>query len=154
MKYEKVFVVINEQHSLLEEQARILQANFAGAEIVRVPVPANGWSRHQMDEVIGDLYYQLLRATPKFPHLQNDPIASQYVEVSYGVKPTAVVFVSPIPYMIKVLSQKAIAGEWGDGGRTFAQYGVFIFHNDRREKRELPNGKVVYAVAREGWELV
>jgi hypothetical protein len=29
-----------------------------------------------------------------------------------------------------------------------------VFHNDRREKKELPNGKVIMTVAKEGWELV
>ena len=29
-----------------------------------------------------------------------------------------------------------------------------FLHNDRREKKELPNGKVIMAVAQTGWQLV
>jgi hypothetical protein len=30
----------------------------------------------------------------------------------------------------------------------------FVLHNDRREKKELPNGKVIMTVAKEGWMIV
>lgn len=53
-----------------------------------------------------------------------------------------IVFASPIPAMIK--STLAVID------REF----VLIFHNDNREKVELPNGKIIFKVAREGWQLV
>jgi len=31
---------------------------------------------------------------------------------------------------------------------------VHIFHNDNREKKELPNGKIIHTVAQKGWVLV
>ena len=49
------------------------------------------------------------------------------------------VFVSPVPFLIRECS------------RTCA---TLLMHNDRREKRELPGGKVIYTVAKEGWQLV
>jgi hypothetical protein len=52
-----------------------------------------------------------------------------------------VVFVSPIPAMIKRLVATKGADE------------VLIFCNDKREKKELPNGKVIYVVAQDGWYL-
>ena len=52
-----------------------------------------------------------------------------------------VVFVSPVPSLLMKLSRL--------NGKT-----VRVFHNDNRNKKTLPNGKVVYTVAQEGWELV
>jgi len=50
-----------------------------------------------------------------------------------------IVFVSPIPYMVKELAKDA---------------NVLVFHNDRREKKQLPNGKIIQVVAETGWQLV
>jgi hypothetical protein len=51
------------------------------------------------------------------------------------------VFVSPIPYMLKILT-------------SINYKNIYIFHNDKREKVELPNGKVIYKVADTGWQIV
>lgn len=34
------------------------------------------------------------------------------------------------------------------------RYKVLIFHNDNREKKELPGGKVVSVVSQTGWQLI
>jgi len=54
---------------------------------------------------------------------------------------TKFVFVSPIPYLLK---------------ETVKRYGdqVLIFHNDRREKKELPDGRIIQVVASKGWQLL
>jgi len=52
-----------------------------------------------------------------------------------------IVFASPVPYMIKQLSR-------------YNYLRVFIFHNDKREKRVLPDGRVIQTVASTGWQLV
>lgn len=52
-----------------------------------------------------------------------------------------VIFVSPIPYLIKFL-----AGSTGTD--------VYVFHNDNREKKELPDGRIIQTVAKTGWQLV
>jgi len=52
-----------------------------------------------------------------------------------------VVFASPIPYFLRELS------------RLFS-YRVLLFHNDKREKKELPDGRIIQTVAKEGWQLV
>jgi len=49
-------------------------------------------------------------------------------------------FVSPIPAMMSFIAQN---------GDPF-----LVFHNDRRNKKELPNGKIIYTVAKEGWVIV
>lgn len=51
-----------------------------------------------------------------------------------------VVFASPIPAMIKF----TVLLRTSD---------VLIFHNDVREKKELPNGRIIMTVAKEGWVL-
>ena len=55
----------------------------------------------------------------------------------------AVVFASPIPAMIKILA-----------GHESENFSVFVFHNDKREKKELPNGKIISVTAQTGWQLV
>jgi hypothetical protein len=53
------------------------------------------------------------------------------------------VIVSPVPALIKLLAMQADEDE-----------NIFVFHNDNREKKELPSGKIVMTVAAEGWVLV
>lgn len=123
----KVKVIMNEQHSLLEEQERILNEKFGEWEILSVP--SKGWNISEMDEVIRKEF--------------------SYWEVA--------VFASPIPYLIKRLSFRTGAQhvDFIEGLDLRLNAGqVFIFHNDKREKKELPNGKVIFTVAKTGWELV
>jgi len=56
------------------------------------------------------------------------------------LKGNIIIFASPIPAMIKFAMLAGIE--------------VRIFHNDNREKVELPNGKIISRVAQEGWQLV
>lgn len=51
-----------------------------------------------------------------------------------------IVFVSPIPALMKLASIHR---------RNF-----YVFHNDNREKKELPNGKIIMVVSKTGWKLV
>jgi len=67
------------------------------------------------------------------------------------------VFASPIPYLVKRLSFRAGAQhvDFVEGLDLRLNAGqVFIFHNDKREKKELPNVKVIFTVAKTGWKLV
>lgn len=113
---KKAKVVLNEQHTLMEDQVKLLNEKFGldGWEIY--PVPSSGWTLSQMKEIIEkDRLYNF-----------------------------DVVFSSPVPYMLGSLAVRASVS-----GRR-----VYVFHNDRREKKELPHGKVIHVVARTGWELV
>lgn len=51
-----------------------------------------------------------------------------------------VIFLSPVPAMMALMAQR---------GRAFK-----AFHNDVREKKELPNGRIIMTVAKTGWEIV
>jgi hypothetical protein len=54
---------------------------------------------------------------------------------------TKFIFVSPIPYLLK---------------ETVKRYcdQVLIFHNDRREKKELPDGRIIQVVSSTCWQLI
>lgn len=113
-----VKVFINEQHTLLPDQEILLNEKFPNNwELCKVP--ANGWTKQEMH----DMFY------------------NRFNELFGG----AVVFVSPIPYLIKLVAEAS-----GGGAPTYP----WIFHNDKREKKELPNGKIISVVAEEGWELI
>jgi hypothetical protein len=56
-----------------------------------------------------------------------------------------VFFASPVPAMLKLLATASGKEE---------RLEIFIFHNDRREKKELPGGKIIQMLAQEGWQLV
>ena len=61
-----------------------------------------------------------------------------------------VVFVSPIGYMILELGTQQ--GARTDGYAHLKH--IFLFHNSKREKKELPNGRVISVTAKTGWQLV
>jgi len=57
----------------------------------------------------------------------------------------AVVMASVVPALVSLFINRASV-----------QYAplFYVFHNDKREKKELPNGKIISVVAKEGWKLV
>lgn len=125
MKKTKVVVVMNEQHTLIAEQERILNESFESYEFLHSP--ASGWTIEEMNEKIKEL---------------------QQADI--------VVFVSPIPYLIKRLSYSE--GYNAAYEPPFPPHPhvprVLIFHNDRREKKELPDGRVIQVIAQTGWRLI
>ena len=120
---KKAIVVMNETHSLLPEQEEILGRVYEGFDIL--PVPAQGWDIGVMIDKIHEIHERACR------------------------EKLDIVFVSPIPLMIRELTEMAMCPK-GSGRR----YKVKLFHNDRREKRELPDGRIISVVAQTGWELV
>lgn len=127
----KALVVMNESHSLLPEQEEILKREYNDIDFLSVP--ASGWTLKEMKKIIKQIKNKEYNGEKK------------YLDV---------IFVSPIPYMIMELTRKEVdlsgAGEYWD----YTGIHVRIFHNDNREKKELPNGKIIQVVAREGWQLV
>ena len=90
-------------------------------------VPANGWTLEEMKAQVKNL-----------------------------CKKDAVVFVSPLPYMLKTMSENAGFAKGGTvcPDRIYATAPkVFIFHNDNREKKEI-NGKIISVTAKTGWVLL
>ena len=50
------------------------------------------------------------------------------------------IFVSPIPALMKILTRE--------------DFYWMVFHNDKRDKKELPNGRIIQTIAKTGWRLV
>ena len=122
----KVKVVINEQHSLLPDQERALKkAGFEKFEFVKIP--ASGLTKAEQLELAEDL------------------------EKEGG----CIVFASPVPVL---MAKVAFWTGYGAASDNVPLKGcflrVFVLHNDKREKKELPNGTIVSVVAKEGWEVV
>ena len=115
---KKALVIINEQHSLLEEQELILNHVFKESlEIKKVPAKGLTWA-------------------------EQENIAEQIVKMDI----THVVFVSPVPVLLRELSYN-----WGKDSKNPI---IYVFHNNKRQKKELPNGKIISVIAKEGWQLV
>ena len=109
---KNVYLVINEQHTLLEQQQAELE-KFAieiDRHVITCKVPATGWTLMEMNEII--------------------PIFE---------KGAIIVFLSPVPFLLKEVSK---------------EHDTFVFHNDNRCKKELPNGKIIFTPAKEGWVIV
>ena len=121
-------VIINEQHTLLDVQNEILLNRFGVDGWNTLPVPARGWTQEEMDAIMASDIF----------------------------KTKTVIFISPIPYMIKMLTAAAMANMHLPSiitrySRTVES--VLLMCNDTREKKELPNGKIIFAVAKTGWYL-
>ena len=122
----KTIVIINEQHSLLPQQSELIRKKL-GEEIELRKIPAEGINRQEIEELAKEL------------------------SLLHNVN---IVVLSPIPLLLGRLAH--YSGECD----TLALYGgssgnpIYILHNDKREKKELSNGKVISVVAQEGWELI
>lgn len=127
----KAIVIINETHSLFPEQENILRERFEEIEFVKVP--ASGWTLEEMRKIADDLHKRI-------------PWDGE----------SAIVFASPIPYLLRELTEMAISAEMGDDYDVYTKnlYDVLVFHNDHREKKELPDGRIIQVVAATGWQLV
>ena len=120
-------VIINEAHSLLSEQEKILNERFDSYEFLYVP--REGWS-----------YEDQLR------------IARSLVEEGGSV-----IFVSPVPVLLAYIGFYRGYGRAGiDIGQPFVgcNTSLYLFHNDHREKKELPDGRIIQVVSQTGWQLV
>lgn len=151
MNHNKVLVLINEQHSLMPAQEEILKEKFGQWEFVKVP--ATGWTIDEMKNVAQDLYLALVEAKPDFPEAKNNKMKAVMTS-NTGKHNTAIVFVSPIPYLLKELTRLSVTGiPNSDVGETYEQFEIYVFHRDRREKTE-SNGVITTTVSNDGWQLV
>ena len=121
-------VIINEQHSLLEQQEAIIKKKL-GNEIELVKIPAEGINRQQIEQLAEELV--------------QDTVLDK----------TNIVVLSPIPLLLALLASDIAEYSYkydyhGDMGA------LYILHNDKREKKELPGGKIISVIASTGWELI
>lgn len=118
------WLVQNIQHRELPEQIELLDAEYEQVNVVTVP--PDGWTQAQVMEQADRLMRYILDGAD-------------------------VVFLSPVPLLLRELA-------WRCGRETERGWaGVFVprlFHNDRREKKELPDGRIIQTVAQTGWMLL
>ena len=128
---KRLIIVINENHTLLPEQERILKEQF-DLEVEFLFAPATGWTKEEMDEIVTSV---------KKAAIGPDRYLNQYI-----------VFVSPVPYLLRELTRIETISYPECSIETGVR--TYVFHNDRREKKELPDGRMIQVVAQEGWQLV
>lgn len=114
----KALIIINETHSMMDEQKSIIEERFGKYEVLKVP--SQGWTLSEMKRVKEEIWEEYMNSA---------------VEMN-------IIFISPVPYLLKTLS--ALLG--ADN--------ILVFHNDCREKKELPDGRIISVVAQTGWQLV
>ena len=125
-------VIMSSDHTLLPEQKEILESDPVKYDILRVP--QEGWTYEKIFEVAG-----LLTSS-----------ADQYCKEDATPVGLEVIFISPIPALIKILTlYQGLSRKHG-----YSELEVLIFHNDNREATELPSGKIIHKIAAAGWRLV
>ncbi len=132
----KNLIVINKAHSLMRGQISLLDAKFG----------VGGWERFDIPE----------------EGLTSEEIVHLATGWMNDGELGAIVFASPIALLLKLVSQNQeghLFWNWTDGGtHPYLRYGVFVLHNDVRDKKELhnPDGtvRIVMVVAQEGWQLL
>ena len=120
-------VIINEAHSLLDEQKKLLYETFDSFGYLYVP--KEGWSLYDQQR-----------------------IARELVEEGGSV-----IFVSPVPVLLAYIGFYKGYGRAGlDIGQPFVGVNtdLYVFHNDHRDKKELPDGRIIQVVSQTGWQLV
>ena len=125
---KKAIIIINETHSMMDEQKSIIEERYQN-NYEFLKVPAQGWTLEEMRSIVEKISTMELKG--------------EYLDI---------VFVSPVPYMIRELTRKEVyfVNEYAEQTNMF----VRIFHNDVREKKELPDGRIISVVAQTGWQLV
>lgn len=126
MSNMKNFIVINKQHTLLPQQESLLREAYPeGYEVISVP--AEGWTVKEQNSIWCGL---CIRA-------EKEVLGD-------------LVFVSPVPYLMALAAYNNGVVILG----VPLNVRVGIMHNEHREKKELPNGKIISVVSSEGWKLV
>ena len=121
----KTLIIINEQHTLLDSQKRLLEKTFINFDTLEIP--ATGWNKSEQESIVNELI--------------NDSF-------------TTIIFISPVPSMIKRLSfLEGLHSLKIEGIPAMEIPKTFVMTNDKREKKELPNGKIIFTVAKDGWYL-
>ncbi len=118
----KAIIIINEAHSMMDEQRFIIEERF-GQNYEFLKVPSQGWTLDEMKRVIEEIWEEYMNSDGEMN----------------------IVFISPVPYLLKELALL---------GAEFTSFRVLVMHNDKREKKELPDGRIISVVAKEGWQLV
>ena len=131
----KTKIVINEQHSLMPVQEKIIKETF-GEEMEFVKIPAKGLNLEEIDQLSDDLIFK---------------------------EDVNIVIVSPIPVLIAKLAY--FFGKYNETmeiasklkieipkGKTNSK--AYMFYRDMRNKEETKDGKIINTIENEGWKLI
>ena len=125
---ERETLVVVNEDHTLLPEQREILQNRFGTSWKTVAVPRRGWT---------------IKEQKKF---------------AQSLKGERVVFVSPIPFLLKRLAHSAACWAWGHelSGPADSVYceECLVFTNDHREAKELPDGRIIHVIAKTGWELV
>jgi len=123
-KGKGAIVLINEQHSVMDQQRELLNSLYGLDQWSLLKIPSNGLNVDQQEDLGEELSKVIY-------HSEAD-----------------IVFASPVPFLLTLLAYAD-----GRANRETGAC-VKVFHNDQRVKKELPNGKIIYTVAPTGWVIV
>ena len=124
MEKTNLNIIINEQHTLLPQQVEVIKHIFDPAA-----------------------YRHILVKVPAqgWDRLEQDACISMLEGV--------VLFISPIPRMIKLLSEDALLNQFQMKHSISKVTLTTVLCNDTREKVELPNGKIIHKISETGWYI-
>ena len=130
-------VVINETHTLMVDQISAIKKWVAEKWM-------GEWIGDWVKELLGEEVHIVLEKIPAEGMVLAE-IKKLSKKLSEGRETIVeeretIVIASPIPALMSMLAAD---------GTDF-----FVLHNDKREKKELPNGKIIMTVAKEGWVIV
>ena len=121
----KAYVIIDERHSLLAEQEKILNKKFDEIEIVKIS--NQDLTLDEMEKIAEDLHIKASEATTE----GNNVFKSIYYK---GETKNAIVFVSSIPYLLKRFTEKSIFIDFlSNIPNREILYRVYIFHFENEE---------------------
>lgn len=139
-------VIINEQHTIMEEQDKLIRQELGNYELIDNP----NMTRMVSDEGIVGNYEVVKIPSEGLNKQQIEKLANELVNDAI-VRGENIVVMSPIPLLLGILTREvARYGNEYDG----LIGGVYILHNDKREKKELPDGRILSVIASTGWELI
>ena len=129
---KKGLVIINESHSLMPDQRRVLDSEIGEGSWSTLLVPEAGWT---LDE-IRNVYVSIAESAPE--RLAEDEVGGLHV-----------VFASPVPALLNYIAQLA--------GAETRLLTCWVLHNDHRVAKEVPDGRggvrIVHSIAPTGWRL-
>lgn len=132
----KTKIVINEQHSLMPVQEKLIKEKF-GEEMEFVKIPAKGLNLEELDKLAERLIFD---------------------------EDANIIVVSPIPVLITKLAY--FFGKYNEIVKVNKKFKLpikdehridskaYLFYRDNRNKEETDDGKIINTIDNEGWKLI
>ena len=115
----RAIIIINETHSMMDEQKSIIEERYQNYEFLKVP--SHGWTLEEMKKIKSKIWEEYM----------------------YSSGEMNIVFVSPVPYLLKELASL---------GAKFSSFKSLWCTMTQGERT--PDGRIISVVAQTGWQLV